>query len=348
MNSFLWANIDKMIAWIRKTLWNLPDIRKEIIGDDEIVEIKLMNRSFDSLIQRLARPATDIFLRFPRSKIQRIRIMQEFQMELLILNKYMVNGRICERGIIQFLANGKLGHFQIEIQQNEIVVDVPSENEERKENEKLAEATHKIDHLSKTPKKISKNKETKENKRYFFGGFLNNSVYKQMSMPLVPYSSAHFDESDESIEKMTQIDKNNQLESSELKQNSKENSNLFKPLKASDSQFDRLKFSPEAEFLSEIQTEIEGDLKEFVNCMKNSVFYGSGINRFYNQELDKFRRKFIELEVNKNRWQYYVFKYIRDKNPKVNIPSPSFSDEIEIRTQKVTKIKEINSLVNNL
>ena len=31
---------------------------------------------------------------------------------------------------------------------------IPTTNEERKENEKLAESTHKIDHLSKTPKKI--------------------------------------------------------------------------------------------------------------------------------------------------------------------------------------------------
>jgi hypothetical protein len=43
--------------------------------------------------------------------------------------------------------------------------------------------------------------------------------------------------------------------------------------------------------------------------MKNSVFYGSGIQRFYNQELDKYRRKFIELEEDKHRWFYLVIDF---------------------------------------
>ena len=162
LNTFLWTNIDKMIAWIRKTLWNLPEIRKEMIGVDEGVEIKLMNRSFDSLIQRLARPATDIFLRFPRSKIQRIRVMQEFQMELLILNKYMVGGKICERGIIQFLANGKLGHFEIEIQQSDIVLDVPSENDERKDLQIEHELVSEIAQREELNKSKRINKTTKQ------------------------------------------------------------------------------------------------------------------------------------------------------------------------------------------
>ena len=37
--------------------------------------------------------------------------------------------------------------------------------------------------------------------------------------------------------------------------------------------------------------------------MKNSFFYGSGIHWFFNQELDKYRRKFIE---NKSLWFSYV------------------------------------------
>ena len=45
--------------------------------------------------------------------------------------------------------------------------------------------------------------------------------------------------------------------------------------------------------------------------MKNSVFYGSGIQRFYNQELDKYRRKFIELEEDKHRWFFLVINFLR-------------------------------------
>ena len=90
--------------------------------------------------------------------------------------------------------------------------------------------------------------------------------------------------------------------------------------------FDQLNFSPDAKNLEEIHTEIDTDLAEFISCkakikkifhfvtstiilstgMKNSVFYGSGIQRFYNQELDKYRRKFIELEEDKHRWLFLV------------------------------------------
>jgi hypothetical protein len=138
LNSFMWSNIDKMINWMRQALWNLPEIRMEMIGPDENVEIKLMSRSFDSLIQRLARPATNIFLTYPRSKIPRTRVMQEFQMELLILDKFIVNGRICERGIMQFLADGKLGHFDIDIRQSNIVVDVVNDGTKAKPSDKAS------------------------------------------------------------------------------------------------------------------------------------------------------------------------------------------------------------------
>ena len=41
--------------------------------------------------------------------------MEEYQMELLTLNKFIINGQLCERGIIQFLANGQLGDFDINV-----------------------------------------------------------------------------------------------------------------------------------------------------------------------------------------------------------------------------------------
>jgi hypothetical protein len=154
LNSFMWVNIDKMINWIRKTLWNLPEIRMEMIGVDENVEVKLMSRSFDSLIQRLARPATNIFLTYPRSKIPRTRVMQEFQMELLILDKFIVNGRIGESGIMQYLANGKLGHFNIDIRQSNIVLDV-KEDATLTSNQSSTQQTNNFSPKSNAQNKIA-------------------------------------------------------------------------------------------------------------------------------------------------------------------------------------------------
>ena len=51
----------------------------------------------------------------------------------------------------------------------------------------------------------------------------------------------------------------------------------FRLVRASETQFDKLTFSSDAEFLHEIQQEIKEDIDEFVNCMKNSIFFGSGI-----------------------------------------------------------------------
>ena len=116
-------------------------------------------------------------------------------------------------------------------------------------------------------------------------------------------------------------------------------------MRASETQFDKLPFSNDAEFLHEIQQEIKEDIDEFVNCMKNSIFFGSGIQRFYNSELDKFRRRFIELEHDKQRWQFYVFKYIKLNSPKVKIPAPKLADEIEKRSKMVKSVKEIYSII---
>ena len=246
----------------------------------------------------------------------------------------------------------------MEIQQNDQVVDVPSEKDERKETRSLSDVSEmqQKEDLSKT-KKYKNYKDLKEitketlNNKYFLGGLMNNPVYRKLSAPLTSTSGSHENEEKivESNDKSNEINKNLKVENTKTKQKETEDSLVkYKLIRASDTQFEKLKFSHDAEFLSEIKVEIEEDLDEFVNCMKNSVFYGSGINRFYNQELDKFRRKFIELEANKNRWQYYIFKYIKDKNPKVIIPAPLMSDEIEVRTKIITKIREINSIVNLL
>ena len=58
------------------------------------------------------------------------------------------------------------------------------------------------------------------------------------------------------------------------------------------------------------------------------------------------RRRFIELEHNKQRWQFYVFKYIKLNSPKVKIPAPKLADEIEKRSKMVKSVKEIFSIID--
>ena len=275
-------------------MWQIPEIRKEIVGTDENVENEFYKRSFNALIQRLARPAANIFIENPRSRVVRIRIMEEYQMELLILNKFIMDGKICDRGIFQFLANGKLGKFEagnFEMKRSNIVIDV-------------------VDVYIDAP------------------------------------SSTSLENVDEENQDKSKTEENSEASTSNAI-GIVQGQEKYRPMRAADSQFNKLKFGEEPEYMDLVQEEIESDIGEFLNCMKNSIFYGSGIQRYYSLELDKFKRRFIELQE-KQRWSHYFEKYVKEPNSKVKIPAPSIADEINERRRMVNNIREINNLCKNI
>ena len=95
---YLWDTVGRIIEWISRRLYNIPEIRKEMIGEDEGKEKELMEKAFDALIQRIARPATVIFLSTPRSKNIRSRVLREYPMELKILDTFIDKGQMKSRG----------------------------------------------------------------------------------------------------------------------------------------------------------------------------------------------------------------------------------------------------------
>ena len=206
-------------------MWEIPEMREELLGKVESLKVFQIKMVSQGLIERLARPAVNIFIEKPRSQIVRIRVMEEFQMELLSLDKFIVNDRIEDRGIVNFLANGEL-------------------------------------------------------KKYDFN-----------------FGKIHF-----------------QQEISELKFDPSSGHN-YEPYNVVNSKFNKLKFSPLPERFEQVHTEIEEDINEFLNCMKNSVFYWSGIQRYYGSELDKIKRAFVELQTEKQRWAYYYEDYINENDP---------------------------------
>jgi hypothetical protein len=220
LSGYLWNIIDQIINWISKRMYNInEEIRDAIIGKDQILQEFLIKKGFDSLIQHLARPATDIFLRNPRSKNIRIKILIQYPLALLTLNSFFEKGSFTKRGIVQFLANGKLDE--------KIDVDI---------------------------------------------SFSQNVLLSKQEVN----------------------------SSTELMQ--KNHSNPY----------EKLAFSPDSPKIVDVLKEIKEDLEEFKSCMKNSVFFGSGILEYYNQELDNIRRRFIEIEENERAWQnlVIVFKFI--------------------------------------
>ncbi len=113
-----------------------------------------------------------------------------------------------------------------------------------------------------------------------------------------------------------------------------------------ESQFQKLFFSQDAHSLQQIHAEINSDIDMFLKCLKNTVYYGSGISRFYNQELDICRRRFLDLEEEKRCWSQLVFKHIQSEV--VSIPAPRMHDEIENRSAIAKKVKMFDAVMNGI
>jgi hypothetical protein len=235
LNELLWKKYDDIIDWIRANMWNMTEIRREMIGVDEKAEKFIMQSCFDALIQRLARPATEIFLRFPRSKIIRRKILEEYKLELIILDNFIEEGRIKPRGLVHFLASGKHREFKIDerIEPPEIIPTVSSFSNAKDENEE--------------------NREDKEEEEK------DEDEYDEVKV-------------DESTTK-DEIDTETKLDESIEYQR--------------DSQFDGLDYVNPAGCFEAINKEINEDAKEYLECLKNSVFFGSGLLRFYKQGIKK-------------------------------------------------------------
>ena len=212
LTNFLWNIIEKIIDWANKRLFNLPEIRSEIIGVDENIEKSLLRKAFATLIQRLA--IQDIFLKPPRVREIRLHVLREYQIEVKMLDDFIKNKTKESTGIISFIENGKSK------------IDISNEEREVKKND---------------PKK----KEVKDKKNHTSSKKVINSVKSK-----------------------------------------EENGQDF----------------------NGVCLEIGEDFKMFLSCMKHAVFYTSGILRFHNEVLDKYRLKFIELEEQKHRWYSLVCK----------------------------------------
>lgn len=311
LNGFLSNKVNKIIDWIRNKLWNLPEIRATMIGSNEEMENLLLKKSFDALIQRLARPATNIFLKYPRSRIERCKVLQEYQMEIIIINTFMIHGRVSQRGIVHFLANGKLGNFELEQKPFEIDNDMFDTEDKTLSISKFYVKPADSDTESLNSVKVKSRL-----------GFISKSRFK--------------------LKKTTNKSFDNLTESGRSSPPS------LNDQKYSNNQFEQLKFSKDSETLAEIQLEIEQDVEEFITCMKNSIYYGSGIQRFLYQELDKIRRKFFYIEDAKRGWWSIIDNHLKDKNSTIKIPAPKMADEIAKRSKMIKNFRAIKLLLKDL
>lgn len=331
--NFLIEYIEKIIEWITKRLWGIPEIKKEMYPFPCDIYDKFLKKSFDSLFLRLCKPAIDLFLRYPRSKIERLRVMHEYQMEMVILDCYFTDGRLIKRyldaaclkflkiklyylffrGIVNYLASGELGEFDLEVNYDQLVgyskepekyrrnidEDDGDDIKKKKKRNQSDDDVGENDENDEGEKKKKRKKGKKEKKEKKEHKHKHKHKHKSRS------KSNHKDKDDEK-DKVKDKYKVEEIDEDLIKGDEKY---TVKLIKFHNHQFSGLKFSNDAGDLPSIEAEIEQDFSEFLFCLKNSVFYGSGILRFFNQELDSFRRRFLELENNRRTW-YLLGDYI--------------------------------------
>lgn len=106
-------------------------------------------------------------------------------------------------------------------------------------------------------------------------------------------------------------------------------------------EFDENKLNPDkpTTSLPEAIEQIKQDIDQFSSYMINSVYYGSGLESFFKQELDKLIHLFKLEEQHERHWQHLVFKAIKDGNSK--IPYRQFEFNIETRKKLASLIREV-------
>ena len=68
----------------------------------------------------------------------------------------------------------------------------------------------------------------------------------------------------------------------------------------------------------EVSDQLREDVADFFAYLKESVYFASSLEKFYQQEVDEIKNKFIEEEEERRGLQYFAFEAIDQNNP--NIP----------------------------
>jgi len=206
-----------MLNWILGEMYCIKEIKEKLLQDTENNSKRILEQQIETLILRIARPAVELFIRFPRHD-GRTQCMKRFSHEVLILDMFYKNessGKFESKGLEWFLLTGE------------------SNNDEEH-------------------------------------NFLSLDIDKLETKALA------------------------------------NNPNIFRITKN----------------FNEAQQQIDKDLNEFQDYMKHSVFYGSGLEAFFKQELDKLKKRFSFNEKYADLWRIYVYKEIDAGNP--NIPYTQF------------------------
>ncbi|TAL44816.1 MAG: hypothetical protein EPN89_13385 [Methylovulum sp.] len=100
--------------------------------------------------------------------------------------------------------------------------------------------------------------------------------------------------------------------------------------------------SPEPVNFEQVVEEINGDLSALQDYLKNSVFYAAGFITYCNQELERIRNRFKEMEDNERQWIGIIRTAVKyERNPKIPYNIAHTKRDFRMRREIALELKEV-------
>jgi hypothetical protein len=64
----------------------------------------------------------------------------------------------------------------------------------------------------------------------------------------------------------------------------------------------------------DVSNQLAEDVKDFFEHIKKSVYFASSVEKFYQQEVDAIKNKFVDEEEKRRGWQYLAFEAVDENN----------------------------------
>ncbi|MCK9622694.1 MAG: dynamin family protein [Methylobacter sp.] len=108
-------------------------------------------------------------------------------------------------------------------------------------------------------------------------------------------------------------------------------------------------FSTEPANFEEVVVEINGDLAALQDYLKNSVFYAAGFITYCNQELERIRNRFKDMEDNDRQWIGIIRTAVKyEKNPNIPYNIVHTRRDFRMRREIAVELKEIRESCTNV
>jgi hypothetical protein len=99
----------------------------------------------------------------------------------------------------------------------------------------------------------------------------------------------------------------------------------------------------------EVVAEINGDLAALQDYLKNSVFYAAGFITYCNQELERIRNRFKEMEDNERQWIGIIRTAVKyERNPLIPYNIAHTRRDFQIRRELALELKEVRDSYSNV